>query len=251
MTPQQKARQFSKFLSNILERHPEEFGLIPDESGFIKIRDLLQALHETDGWRHIRESNLNELMLLENNPPFEMSGGLIRAAERERLPKKTPCREVPKILYTCVRKKAYPHVLEKGVSPAGYTHVICTPDDEMAKRLGQRKDRHAVLLTIHTAKTAEKGVAFHKFADTFYMAEHIPADTFTGPPLPKIPEKEKSPGPAKTPKPQTESGAFFVTPEMIESGAHKKSKGKKKKLDWKQDRKHSRKKEKKSWPDAF
>lgn len=247
MTPQQKNRQFSKLLSYVLERHPEEFGLIPDESGYVKIKELLKAVNETEGWRHIRESNINELLLVETNPPFEIAGKHIRAKQRQQLPETAICRELPKILYTCVRKKAYPNVLEKGVS--GQTPVICTPDSKMALRLGKRKDPSPVLLTIHTAKTAAEGVVFHQFTDMFFMADDIPPETFTGPPLPKVPEKEKTSRPAKPAKPRKDPGAFSLTPEMVDAAVNKKPKGKKKKLDWKQDRKRQKKKDRASWPD--
>ncbi len=245
MTLQQKNKQLKHFLSYVLGRHPEEFGLIPDETGFVKIKELLKAVNETEGWRHIRESNITELLLLESNPPFEISDDWIRSKDHLHLSKTVICREVPKILHTCVRKKAYPHVLEKGIFPAGAPYVICTPDKETALRIGRRKDRNAVLLTVHTTKTANEGVSFQKFTDIFYMTEHIPANTFTGPPLPKISEKEKSTKPAV--KPQKEIGAFLVTANDIEPAANKKTKGKKKKVDWKQDRKHSRKKNKDAW----
>lgn len=254
MTPQQKNRQLSRLLSYILERHPEEFGLIPDDAGYIKIKELLKALNETEGWRHIRESNLNELLLVDNNPPFEMKDNHIRATQRHHLPEPLPCRDVPKTLYTCVRKKAYPRVAEKGIPPAGHPHVVCTPDSDMALRMGKRKDRDPVLLTIHTAKAREEGVSFLHFTDRFYMAPYIPAGTFTGPSLSKMAEKEKKSAPAKAPKPQKEPGTFSVTPEMIqpemiEPAAHKKNKAKKKNPAWKQDRKHRRKKDRASWPD--
>ena len=249
MTPQQKNRQLSRLLSYILERHPEEFGLIPDASGYIKIKELLKALNETDGWRHIRESNLNELLLVDNNPPFEIKDNHIRATQRHHLPETVRCRDVPKTLYTCVRKKAYPRVAEKGIFPASHNHVVCTPDSDMALRMGKRKDRDAVLLTIHTATAREEGVAFRQFTDKFFMAPYIPADTFTGPSLSKIAEKEKKSAPPKASKPQKEPGAFSVTPEMIEPAAHKKTKGKKKNPAWKQDRKHRGRKDRAAWPD--
>ena len=251
MTPQKKIKQFAKFLSYILERHPEEFGLIPDESGYVKIKDLLKALNETDGWRHIRESSLNELMLVETMPPVEIKDSLIRAVDRQNLPEPLPCGQLPKLLYTCVREKAYPHALEKGIFPAGHDHVICTPDKHMAERLGRRKDKNAVLLTIHAAKAAENNISFLQFTDLFFLADYIPPDIFTGPPLPKKPEKKVAAATPKPAAPQATHGTYLVTPEMIIPTAGKTAKGKKKKLDWKQERKHRRKKDKNTWPDGY
>jgi len=249
MTPQQKVHQFSRMLAYILERHPEEFGLIPDPDGYVKIKDLLKALNETDGWRHIRASHINELMLVDAQPPVEIDENRIRAKERSHLPEIAPCPSPPKLLYTCVRQRSYPHVPENGLRPTDPPRVVCTQEKEMAERLGKRKDPNPVLLTIHTGKIALGEVTFSRFADIFYIADHLPAEAVTGPPLPKEPVREKSHEPAHAPKPPTQAGTFFMTPEMFGTGGTKKKKGKKKKLDWKQDRKHNHRKKENGWSD--
>ncbi len=247
MTPQQKIHQFSRVLAYILERHPEEFGLIPDASGYVRIKDLLKALNETDGWRHIRKSQIDELLLVDPDPPVELEENRIRARQRQHLPNLKPCPTPPKLLYTCVRKKAYPTVSENGIFPGADPYVICCADKELAERIGRRKDHEAVTLTIHMAKAAEFELAFSEYADTFYLTGHIPPKIFTGPSLPKEPIREKSAEPARTPKPVTEAGTFFLTPSLFEQGSGRKNKGKKKKLDWKQNRKQHRRKKEDGW----
>jgi putative RNA 2'-phosphotransferase len=36
-------------LSYVLGRRPDEFGLVPDADGFVRLKDLLKALHEALG----------------------------------------------------------------------------------------------------------------------------------------------------------------------------------------------------------
>jgi len=251
MAQQQKIKQFRKILAYILERHPGEFGLIPDEAGYVKTKDLLKALNETDGWRHIRESSIKELLLVDKDPPVEIEDNRIRAKQRDLLPQVEPAPEPPKILYTSVRKKAYPHVLEKGITSSGNTGVILSPDSEMAARIGRRKDREAVLLTVHTARASGRRIAFSRFTDLIYLADHIPPDIFTGPSLPKTTEKAGKPSPAKPKAPQAGAGTYSVTREMIDAGAGKKPKEKKKKPDWKKDRRQRKKNDRKAWPDEI
>ncbi len=251
MSQQQKIKQFKKILSYILERHPGEFGLIPDEAGYVKIKDLLKALNETDGWRNIRESTIKELLLVDKNPPVEIEDNRIRARQRDHLPQIEPAPEPPKILYTSVRKKAYPHVVEKGIASPDDAGVILSPDSEMAARLGRRKDREAVVLTVHTTRPAGRNIAFRRFTDRLYLADHIPPDIFTGPPLPKTTEKAKKPSPAKPKATQPGAGSFSVTPAMIDAGAGNKTNDKKKKVDWKKDRRQRKKNDRKAWPDEF
>ncbi len=251
MTQQQKIKQFKKILSYILERHPGEFGLIPDEAGYVKIKDLLKALNETDGWRNIRESTIRELLLVDKDPPVEIDDNRIRARQRDYLPQIEPVPEPPKILYTSVRKKAYPHVLEKGIFSPDNIGVILSPDREMATRLGRRKDREPVVLTVHTTQAAGRNIAFSRFTEMLCIADHIPPDVLTGPPLPKKAEKAKKPSPARPKTTQPGAGSFSVTAEMLDAGAGKKTKDVKKKSDWKKDRRHRKKNDRKAWPDEF
>lgn len=250
MANQKQVKQFAKFLAYILERHPEEFGLIPDAAGFVKIKELLKAVCETEGWRHIRRSHIDELLLVLPDPQVEIDGNYIRAKSRDRLPVLTASSAPPKLLYTCVREKAYPHVAERGIAPTGHSHVICNADPDAARKLGRRKDNHPVMLTIHTHKTADHGISFYQYGDGLYLAEFIPVDTFTGPPVPQKPEKEKQKPSEKSKKSSPRAaggGAYAVTPDMLESGGGKKPKTKKKPLTWKQEQR--RRKKEKGWPD--
>lgn len=137
MTPKQQLQPFSRILAYILERHPDEFGLIPDKDGFVTIKELLKAFSETDGWRHIRRSHFNELLLVDPDPPVEIKENRIRAKNRDQLPAARPCTDLPRLLYTAIRKKAYPAVKEKGLRATKQSPVVCTADPEAAERLGR------------------------------------------------------------------------------------------------------------------
>lgn len=72
MTQPKSLKQLSKFLGYILGYSPCEFGLIPDSDGFVKIKELLKAVCEEDGWRHVRWNHIREIMITETHPPIEV-----------------------------------------------------------------------------------------------------------------------------------------------------------------------------------
>jgi putative RNA 2'-phosphotransferase len=201
MAQQRSPKQLSKFLSYILGHKPAEFGLVPDRDGFIKIKEFLKAVHEEDGLKYIRRSDIDEILITMFNPPIEIKGNYIRAKHRDNLIRHDQAHTLPKLLYTCVRRKAYPFVLDKGIFPMGSSHVILSSKREMAERMGKRKDRMPVLLTVQTRKSIEKGTLFYEAGDTLFLAESIRTGCFTGPPLLKqkdaaiiketLPEKEE------------------------------------------------------------
>jgi len=196
MTKRRSPEQLAKIISYILERNPSEFGLVPAPDGFIKIKEFLKALSEEEGLKYVRISDINEILITLPNPPVEISGNQIRAKHRRASPEFIPVHTLPKILYTCVREKAYPIVLEKGIFPMGFSHVILSSEPAMAERMGKRKDPTPVLLVVQTQKSVDNGITFYEAGEPLYLAESIPAGCFAGPALPKpkdVPVKQKTP----------------------------------------------------------
>jgi len=242
MGKQSPAEQFAKLSEYILGRRPDEFGLVLDENGFVKQKEFLKAVTECDGWGHIRQSSINEMLLVCHNPPVEIQANLIRAKDQSRLPPRKYCETPPKLLYICIRKKSYPTVLEKGIHPTYQAEVICAETPEMAEKIGKRRDNQPIRLTIQASQAAASGVRFYQAGDGLYTTDYVPPECFTGPPLPKEPEKPAKPEqPAKPPHP----GSFIMEPEKP------KSKPDKSKPKWKKDKKRARRGKKELWPDEY
>ncbi len=242
MGKQSPAEQFAKLCEYILGRRPDEFGLVVDENGFVKLKEFLKAVCENDGWRHIKQSHINEMLLVCENPPVEIADNLIRARDRSHLPRCQYCPEPPKLLYTCIKQKSYPTVLERGIQPTYQAEVVCAESVEMADRIGKRRDNHPIRLTIHAGKAAESGISFFQAGEGLYTTDYIPPENFTGPPLPKEPEKPAKP---EEPKKPPQPGSFVLEP------GKPKTKPKKSKPKWKKDKKRTRKDKKQVWPDEY
>lgn len=210
MSKQRSPKQLSKFIEYILRRRPDEFGLVADQEGFIRIKELLKAVNEEEGFRYVRRSHLDEIMLCVADHVFEIADNRIRSKLRDQLPPHKYAKDPPKLLYTCVRRKAYPHVAEKGIQPGAFSQVVLSSGIEMAERLGRRIDRQAVLLTVKVQPCTDQGVVFFQAGETLFLADIIPAGCFTGPPLPK--EKPVAPEPAdqQPGQPQRPAGSYFI-----------------------------------------
>lgn len=243
MRGKQSTKKLSKFLDYVLGRRPDAFGLVPDSDGYVRIKDLLKALSEEDGWRHVRRPHLNEILLTVPNPPIEISKDRIRSKDINHIPHPIPAKALPKLLYTCVRTRAYLHVAEKGITPSGHSSVVLCACPKMAERIGRRSDPSPVLLTVHVGKSVAQQVRFYQTGETIYLAEQIPAECFTGPPLPKEPQK---PAPRKDPEPPKPAGSFQVDLDTLRQ--RHLPRGRKKEIDWKKDRKRMKKdKRPKQW----
>jgi putative RNA 2'-phosphotransferase len=245
----QTAIKLDKFLSYVLGRRPDEFGLVPDSDGYVKIRDLLKAVNEEEGGRHVRSSSIDEVLITLPCPSIEVKDQKIRAVSRESLFSTAHTNNPPKLLYTCVRQKGYPYVLKNGLSPLGHYKIILADNPEFAKKMGKRIDPKPVTLTVHVQNALDRGISFEK-AGNLFLADFIPPDCLTGPPLPK----EKTEAPQTTvkmeKKPEHLPGGFLINLDdtaFNQNPYRQKKKGSE--SYWKKDRKRLRKEKHRPWLD--
>ena len=197
-------QNLAKMLAYVLGRRPDEFGLIPDAEGFVRIKDLLKALHEEEGWGYVSLSHLNEVLLSVPGAPFEIRQNDIRSVDRNTPDLRVSARELPKLLYACIRRRAYPHVHAEGIHPSSHPRVVLVADRVLAERLGRRIDPDPVILTVNVRCACEAGVVFDPSGEGLFLADHIPPDCFSGPAVPR----EK---PSDTGKPTPENGVSRPT----------------------------------------
>jgi putative RNA 2'-phosphotransferase len=182
----------------ILGHRPDEFGLVPDKEGFITYKELLWAIHEEPGWGYVRQGHINEILMGKERDLFQSEDKQIRAFERRwHLDLDNPTLSSPKILFTPIRRKAHPFAMEKGLKSTEGRYIILTSDEDMAKRIGLRRDQNPVLLEIMAASAHGEGISFYPFGHLFLTTE-IPARFISGPPVVKetsttqwIPETKK------------------------------------------------------------
>lgn len=239
MTPSRPYSQLAKFLVYVLGRRPDEFALVPDGKGSVAIKDVVHVLSEEPGWRHIREAYLKTMPLHLTDAPVAMDDKRIWAKDRSHLPPMAPDPAPPKLLYTCVRRRAHPVVVAQGLAPAQGRVTLLSADPETALRIGRRTDADPVLITVQTAKAMAAGIVFVRFGDLHTCDRPLSKEWFTAPPLPKErPDKHKHPAPEPAPPP-THAGSFF--PDPLRIGGKRPEKGRKGEPAWKEERRRSRK----------
>jgi len=237
----------AKFIAYILERRPDEFGLVIDSEGYIKIKELLKALNEEKEFRHVRRSDLNEILYSIANPPFEIADNRIRAKNRDLLPRPDVARDLPKLLYTYIRRKAHPFVADKGIFPSGYHQVVLTSRRDLAERIGKRIDPQPVILTVHVQKSLDNDVRFYQAGagGLLFLATSIPPDCFSGPALPKEKPGKLKQEQAHSAKLPEAAGSFLI--DLESAGSHHTfgGKSKQKEQDWKGKKKRIKKQKRK------
>ena len=231
--------KLSKFLAYVLGRQPGEFGLLPDDQGYVKVKELIKALNEEAGWRHVRVAHLHEAVHAVARPTVQLEGSRIRAVDRSRLIAAHPAQTLPKQAYYPIRRRAYPAVHQKGVSLHDPGDRIVMADNlDMATRLGRRIDPSPVILTVNTAMACKSGVTWWRFGERLFLTDGLPVGCFSGPPLPsERPHSHKAkmqPAPVapKTP------GSYLIDMSDATAGSQPPpTRSRHRKNEWKRDRK--------------
>jgi len=209
---QMKTHNLAQFMLYVLGHRPDEFGLLPDEEGFVPYKELLWALHEEPGWGYVRKGHINEVLLSPDGPLFQAREDTIRALDRRwHFDLENPAQSLPTTLFVSVRRRAHRNVMEKGLASAQERNIVLSPDRDIAMRIGRRRDQKPVLLEISTRSVSTAGIALKPFGDLF-IANQVPAEAMTGPPVPKkdmeATQKKEKAIPDK--RPDFEPGTFVL-----------------------------------------
>jgi len=239
-----KVDTLSRLLHYILGTRPDEFGLVPDQEGFIPIKELLKVIHEEPHMAYVRESHLKEVILHDSGHVFEVAEGKIRSKKRSFIPLEgqDALPNPPKLLFMGVKRKTYSAVLTHGLLPGAGDHVVMTTDRDLAIRIAHRQDQRPVVFEIRAQAASDSGTAFFPFGDSLYVADRVPAQFIKGPPLPKdLPEQRE---PARTKK-EPAPGSFVL--DLDKDLDRTRREGAKKKKGWKDEARRDRKRKHARW----
>ncbi len=181
-----------KLIAYILQHRPDEFGLVLDEEGFVSFKELQQAITEEEGWSYVRRSHIIEAIYSGDRERYELTDDRIRDVLFNPIPY-APA-SPPKILYQGARRRAYLHILQKGLAPMGRTYCLLATSPELALRIGRRRDPDPVIVEIEAQRAFENGIAFYQANPLIYLVNYIPPSYITGPPISKILPEQKPTG---------------------------------------------------------
>jgi len=111
-----------------------------------------------------------------------------------------------------------------------------TKDKDLAIRTAHRLDQQPIILEIKAGVAAENGIPFFLFGDSIYLADKIPVQFISGPPLPKELPSKKEPVEKER---EIISGSFILRAERDPD--LKRRKNVKKRSEWKKEIKKDRK----------
>ena len=170
-------------LTYALGRAPAEFGLVPDEEGWVSLKDLIKAFAQEEGLTGVRESMVKDAAARLAPDELEVEDRRIRARERTYARPRYG-EEPPPHIFIRVRRKAWPAISKRGLdSGPGRPAWVFSSNQDLARKLGKRRDNEAVLVTVQAAQAMERGTVFAGWGEELYLADWVDASCLMGPPI--------------------------------------------------------------------
>lgn len=83
----------------------------------------------------------------------------------------------PDILYHGTSHKAYEIIMDSGLKPMSRQYVHLSTDTDTAVRVGKRRDKKPVILTVDAKRAYADGVVFYSSGyETVILADFVPAE---------------------------------------------------------------------------
>ncbi|MDR0547839.1 MAG: RNA 2'-phosphotransferase [Deltaproteobacteria bacterium] len=198
-TIDRQIENLAHILRYVLGEAPDEYGLWPNEEGFVPLKETLWAIAAEEGFRGTTENRIREAVAqTKKTGSLEIVDNLIRVRpDLANLPKISPAPPLrPKIFHLGLRERFWPVVLDQGLKPKpGQTLSRLFTDKDQARVVAARASQNPVLIEINRALAEKEGTAFWKYTDRIYLATAIPPSALFGPPIKLKPEKPPADAP--------------------------------------------------------
>ena len=167
----------SKVLSHALRHEPWLYELELDDEGWTSLDAVLAALRaEHESWRGLSRADLERVVAGGAKRRHEIAGDRIRALYGHSLPGKLlRQRQAPAgPLFHGTSPEAAPIILREGLQPMSRQYVHLSVDTAMAREVGRRKAKAALLLEVDAPRAHAAGVAFYVGNEKVWLADAVP-----------------------------------------------------------------------------
>lgn len=171
-----KLEELSKETSYALRHVPWEYELEMDEEGWVPIEQLLDALHRSEKWGNVCETDLNEMIEKSEKKRHELKCGKIRAVYGHSIPMRILKEEKmpPDVLYHGTARRFLESINENGLLPQSRQYVHLSQDIDTAEAVGMRHDDKPCILIIDAKTAWNDGIKFYFGNEKVWLADKIP-----------------------------------------------------------------------------
>jgi putative RNA 2'-phosphotransferase len=165
----------SKFMSLVLRHKPFNFGLTPDQYGFVRMEDLLHVLRNR--YRDVQSSDIKTVVANCPKSRFEIKGQNIRARYGHSIDVELDAEPFmpPQYLYHGTSPSREATIFREGIKRMSRRYVHLSKSKQEAFEVGRRKAKNPTVLTVKAKEAFQKGVKFYDMGEVV-VTQIIPAE---------------------------------------------------------------------------
>ncbi|WP_297464051.1 RNA 2'-phosphotransferase [Thermococcus sp.] len=169
-------RKVSRLMAYILRHSPEEFGLKPDEEGFVPLEGLVRALKST--YPRVTEGIVREIVAKDPRGRYEIREDRIRARYGHSYPVSPNHEEdiESRILYHGTPRRNLHSILKEGLKPMKRQFVHLTTSKSEAIETGRRHGRDVVLLIVDVDCLRRRGLRVYRAGKNVRIVKRVPLE---------------------------------------------------------------------------
>jgi len=165
----------SKFMSFVLRHKPQNFGLVPDQYGFVEVEDLLNVLKNR--YKNIQSSDIEAVVQSCPKKRFEIMGQKIRARYGHSIDvmlDAEPC-QPPDCLYHGTNPGMKDAIFTEGIKPMRRKYVHLSKTKQDAFQVGRRKSKNPIVFTVKAKEAHQRGVKFYDLG-VVILTQEVPSE---------------------------------------------------------------------------
>jgi putative RNA 2'-phosphotransferase len=171
--------RLGRTLAGILRHFPERFDLNMDDQGFVDLRELVNAIRNSNNRMHwLRPHHIVALVETDGKGRYQIFHDAVRATYGHSIPLelRLPTDDIPATLFYPATPEEAELILEMGLMPTDrkMVHLSLTYDD--AHSAGSVRVEDPVILAIDTVATVEAGFEIGRAGKTVFLCRQVPPE---------------------------------------------------------------------------
>jgi putative RNA 2'-phosphotransferase len=179
LTSENEMNSLGRLMAGVLRHFPERFGLVMGESGWVDMREFIQAVQMRRRDLHwLRPHHLHAMIETDPKGRYQYKNGTVRATYGHsfEVELELPTDNIPDMLFYPTTEEEVDILLETGIRPSDRKKVHLSKTYEDAEIAGKHRVDAPIILSVNAKSALETDIVIQRAGKTVYITNEIPPE---------------------------------------------------------------------------
>ena len=179
LTSENEMNSLGRLMAGVLRHFPERFGLVMGESGWVDMREFIQAVQMRRRDLHwLRPHHLHAMIETDPKGRYQYKNGTVRATYGHSfdVELELPTDNIPDMLFYPTTEEEVDILLETGIRPSDRKKVHLSKTYEDAEIAGKHRVDAPIILSVNAKSALETDIVIQRAGKTVYITNEIPPE---------------------------------------------------------------------------